>query len=63
MDNAFDLVGEGKKGPGKGVKGLKGGSLGYSSKNASKEKMGEGVFFSSAKRTERLHGRDGENSF
>jgi hypothetical protein len=63
VDNAFDPVWERKKGPGKRVKGPKRRSLGYSSKDASKEKMGKGIFFSSAKREERLRIRDGEDGF
>jgi hypothetical protein len=60
MDNGFDPVWERKKGLGKRVKGPKRSSPSYSSKDAYKEKMGEGVFFNSIERAERLQGRDGE---
>jgi hypothetical protein len=63
VDNGFDTIWERKKEPGKRFKGPKSISLGYSSKDASEEKMGKGIFFSSAKREERLRMRDGDDGF
>jgi hypothetical protein len=63
VNNAFDPVKERDRRLGKRVKGPKRRSLGYYSKNATKEKVREGIFFSAVKRAKRIKGRDEEGGF